>query len=170
MSHLPLLYNQGTSPFLPPPYIPPKVGILGISSLGPHSMLRSHSSGSKPHPFKSLTSSIPSPQKAWQLSAPPLGAAPYTGYLGPGSHICYVIPLLPSWRSPRNCFALFIKPGFNNSGWMAYYISGDWFPVTGDSEFITAHLEKVHKFAFSLVIKLGFHCPASFLTRLILFQ
>lgn len=90
---------------------------LGSSACPPpHS--RSHSSHSKLHPWERSPKTMPIVS------------------LTLGSRICHVIPLLPSWGSPRSCFALFIKPGFNSSFWLAFYIGSSEFPITRDSQLI----------------------------------
>lgn len=87
------------------PYVPKKVGMFGISGLGSHYTLRSHSSHSKPR--HQCTKQWPLPWSC-PLQTPPLRKPAKIrpcfrllktmpiGYLRPGSHICHVIPLPPS--------------------------------------------------------------------------
>lgn len=119
-------------------YIPKEVGMFGIYSLVPHSMLRFCS----PPSVCQATASpleVPSSNSNPPKVTPSLGLLKSMpiGYLRPDSRICDMTPFLSSWGSPRNCFALFMKPGFTNSVWLADYIISDGFPRVRDSKLIS---------------------------------
>lgn len=102
--------------------------LLGISSSGPHFKLCPQRTKQQ-LPEAALFRSCP--KKAHQGSVPPpeLPKTIPIGYLKVLPSKGHMLFLLPSWDSPRNCYALFTKPELISLAWLAYRI-GEVYPIT----------------------------------------
>lgn len=107
--------------------------LLGISSSGSHCKWCPQCTKQQ---LSAAAFSRPCPKKAHQESAPPPGlpkniTREYSNVLLRKGRMLF---LLPTWDSPRNCYALFTKPELISLTWLVYYIS-EVYPITEDPAF-----------------------------------